>query len=77
MMSFLCELVSFGGVFQGLPGMLLSGLMIFLTVVRRGNTVCVRGEIVELRGSLVHVFWHMFVVSPGLSNRDIQTRIAS
>ena len=60
-MSFLRELVSLGGVFQGLPGILVPSHMIFFAVVRRGNTMCVRGEIVELRGSLMHVFWHIFV----------------
>ncbi len=58
-MSFLCELISLGGVFHGLPGKFVPGLMVFFAVVRRGNTVCVRGEIVVLRGFLVRVFWHI------------------
>ena len=60
-MSFLRKLVGLGGVFQGLPGILVPGHMVFFAVVRGGNPVRVRGEIVELGGSLVHVFWHIFV----------------
>jgi hypothetical protein len=52
-MSFLCELVSLSGMFQGLPGVLVSSLMVFFAVVRCSNTVCVCSEIVELCGSLV------------------------
>jgi hypothetical protein len=54
--GFLCEFVSFGGVFQGLPGILVPSLVVLFAMVRRGNTVCVCRKIVELRGSLVCVF---------------------
>jgi hypothetical protein len=54
--GFLCEFVSFGGMFHGLPGILVPSLMILFAMVRRGNTVCVCGEIVELCCSLVCVF---------------------
>ena len=56
-MSFLCERVSLGGVFHGLPGIVVPSLMVFFAVVHCGNTVCVRGEIVELYSSLMLVFW--------------------
>jgi len=57
-MGFLCELVSLGGVLQGLPGMLMPSLMVFFAVVRRRNAVCMRGKIVHLCGSIMFVFWH-------------------
>ena len=49
-------------MFQGLPGMFVPGLMIFFSVVRRGNTVRLRGKIVHLRGSIMFVFWHDFLL---------------
>ena len=52
-MSFLRQLVSLGGVFHGLPGMLVPSHVVFFVVVRCSDAVCVRGEIVKLRGSLV------------------------
>jgi hypothetical protein len=61
-MGFLCELVSLGGVLQGLPGIFVSGHMVFFTVMRSSNTMCVRGQIVKLCGSLMRVFGH--VISP-------------
>ena len=76
-MGFLCELESLAGMFECLPGVLVSGLVIFLAMMRRGNAVRVRCEIVELRGSLMHVFWHMLFVSPGFWNWDIYRNIAS
>jgi hypothetical protein len=51
-------------MFQGLFGMLVSGLMIFFPVVRRGSSVCVCGEFVELGSSLVRLIWHS-VSHPG------------
>jgi hypothetical protein len=45
-------------MFQRLLGKLVSGLVIFFPVVNRGSTVSVRGEFVELGGSLVRVIWH-------------------
>jgi hypothetical protein len=57
-MSFLRPLESFIGMFQGLFGMFVSGLVIFFSVVRGGSTVRVCGEFVELGSSLVRVIWH-------------------
>ena len=57
-MSFLRPLESFIGMFQGLSGMLLSGLVVFFAVVCGSGTVRVCGEFVELSGSLVRVTWH-------------------
>ena len=54
-MSFLCVLVSLGRVFHRLFRKLVSGLVIFLAVMRRSDTVSVRGKIVELGGSEVPV----------------------
>jgi hypothetical protein len=54
--GFLCQFVSFGRVFHGLAGILVPSLMVLLTVMRRGDTVCVCSEIVELCCSLVCVF---------------------
>jgi len=56
--SFLRQLESFGGVFQCLSGMLLPGLMIFFSMVRRGTAVRVGGKFVELGSSLVRIVWH-------------------
>ena len=64
-MSFLRQLMSFMGMFQGLFGMLMPGLMIFFPVVSGGSTVRVRGEFVELGSSLVRVIWHCFSPSGG------------
>ena len=63
-MGLLCELVSLGGVFQGLPGMFVPSLMVFFAVVRRRNAVCVRGKIVHLCGSIMFVFWAYFFSLP-------------
>ena len=57
-MSFLCERVSLGGVFHGLPEIVMRSLTVFFGVIRHSNTVCVCGKIVELRGSLMRAFWH-------------------
>jgi len=57
-MSFLGPLESFIGMFQGLLGMLVPGLVIFFPVVCGGGTVRVRGEFVEFGSSLVRVIWH-------------------
>ena len=45
-------------MFQGLSGMLLSGLVVFFAVVCGSGTVRVCGEFVELSSSLVRVIWH-------------------
>ena len=42
----------------------MSGLVIFLTVVRGGSTVRVRGEFVVFGSSLVRLIWHS-VSHPG------------
>jgi hypothetical protein len=63
-------MVRLGGVFQGLPGILVPGHMITFAVLRCGNTVCVRGEIVKLCGSLVRVLRHM------LASRMINFKLA-
>jgi hypothetical protein len=47
---------SLGGMFHGLPGMLVTGLVIFLAVMRRGSFMSVRSEVMQLRGSLVSGF---------------------
>ena len=76
-MSVLRPVEGFIRMFECLLGVLVSGLVIFLAMMRRGNAVRVRCEIVELRGSLMHVFWHMLFVSPGFWNWDIYRNIAS
>jgi hypothetical protein len=60
-MSFLCERLNRGRVFEGLPEVLLASLMAFFAVVRCSNVVCVRGGIVELGSSLVRVFSNILV----------------
>jgi hypothetical protein len=45
-------------MFQGLFGMLVSGLVIFFPVVRGGSTVRVCGEFVGFGSSLVRLIWH-------------------
>jgi len=57
-MGFLRPLESFIGMFQRLFGMLVSGLVIFLAVVRGCSTVRVCGELVVFGSSLVRVIWH-------------------
>ena len=52
-MSFLGPLESFIGMFQGLLGMLVPGLVIFFPVVCGGGAVRVRGEFMEFGSSLV------------------------
>jgi hypothetical protein len=59
-MHFLRPLESLMRMLQCLLGMLMSGLMIFLEVVRRSNAVCVYGKFVELGSSLMRVIWHNF-----------------
>jgi hypothetical protein len=56
--SFLGLLVSLGRVFHRLFRRLVSALVIFLAVMRCGNTMNMCGKIVQLSGSLVRVFWH-------------------
>jgi hypothetical protein len=57
-MSFLGRLERFIGMFQRLPGMLVSGLVIFFPVMHGGSTVRVCGLLVEFDSSLVRVLWH-------------------
>jgi hypothetical protein len=56
--SFLRELVRFGGMFQGLPGKFVCGLMVLFVMMCGGSAMCMRGKIVKLRGPLVRVIWH-------------------
>lgn len=63
-MGFLRPLESFIGIFQRLFGMLVSGLVIFFSVVRGGSTVGVCGEFVVFGSSLVRLIWHS-VSHPG------------
>jgi hypothetical protein len=62
-MSFLRPLERLRGVFQGLPGMLMSGLVVFFSVMNGGSAVRVRGAFVELGGPLVRVRWHVIFLS--------------
>ena len=57
-MSILRELVSGIGMFQGLLGMLLSGLVVSFAMLRGRGAVRVCGLFMELCGSLVRVTWH-------------------
>jgi hypothetical protein len=57
-MRFLRLLEGFVGVFQGLFGMLVSGLVVFFAVVRGGGAVGVGSEFVELGSSYVRFIWH-------------------
>jgi hypothetical protein len=43
---------------HGLPGVFVPGQMVFLSVMRCGSTMCVRGQIVNLCGSLVRILRH-------------------
>ena len=70
-MSFLRPLESFIGMFQCLPGVLVSGLVIFFPMVRGGGAVCVCGVFVEFGSSLVRFTWHSF--SPILGGRSHST----
>ena len=64
-MSFLRPLESFG-MFQCLPGVLVSGLVIFFPVVRGAMRVC--GVFVEFGSSLVRFIWHCFPILGGHSD---------
>jgi hypothetical protein len=57
-MRFLRPLERLLGMFHGLPGVFVPGLVIFFPVMHRGGAVRVRSEFVELRSSLVRVIWH-------------------
>ncbi len=48
-------------MFHGLPGIFVAGQMVAFTVVRGRDAVRVRGEIVELCGSLMSVIGHFLV----------------
>ncbi|HEY4742526.1 MAG TPA: hypothetical protein VIH76_18150 [Candidatus Acidoferrales bacterium] len=58
---FLRQLISLVGMFQGLPGKLVAGLMIAFAVVRGGNAMRVGGELVEFGGALVRIVWHVIM----------------
>jgi hypothetical protein len=57
-MSVFRPLHSFTCMFQGLFGMLVSGLVILFLVVRGSSSVRVCGEFMEFGSSLVRVIWH-------------------
>lgn len=57
-MGFLRILKRLLGVFESLPGMFVSGLVIFLAVMHGGSAMRVRGEFVELCRTLMRVSWH-------------------
>lgn len=59
-MSFLGPFVGLVGMLHGLPGMFVSGLMIFFSVMHRSTAVRVRREFVELGSPLVRFIriWH-------------------
>jgi hypothetical protein len=65
--SFLGGLVGLGGVFHRLPRVLVSGLVVFLAVMRGGDTMSVRGKFVQLRSSDVRILWHEFSPTAGLT----------
>jgi hypothetical protein len=52
-MGFLRGLICLGGMLESLSRVFVPGLMVFLLVVRRGDSVCVCGDIVKLRCPLV------------------------
>jgi hypothetical protein len=57
-MRFLRPLERLLGMFHGLPGVFMPGLVVFFPVMRGGGAMRVRGEFVEFRSSLVRVIWH-------------------
>jgi hypothetical protein len=57
-MSFLRRLERFVGMFQRLPGMLVSGLMVLFPVMDGGSSVCVCSQFVKLGSSHVGLFRH-------------------
>ena len=58
--SFLGLLVSLRRVFHRLFRMLVTALVIFLAVMRCGNTMSMCGKIVKLSSFLVRVLWHEY-----------------
>jgi hypothetical protein len=60
-MRFLGGLVSLGGVFQCLPGILLPSLVISFAMMCCGNAMRVRCEVMEFCGSLVRVLGHRWI----------------
>lgn len=59
-MSFLRRLIGLSCVFHGFVGRLVRGLVISCAVARRGDTVRVRGTLVEFRSSLMGIIGHRF-----------------
>jgi len=47
-----------GGVFEGLPGMFVTGEMIFFAVMSGRNAMSVSGPFVKFRGSLMRILGH-------------------
>jgi hypothetical protein len=74
-MSIFRPLHSFTCMFQGLFGMLVSGLVIFFPMVRGSSSVRVCGEFMEFGSSLVRVIWHS--VSIPFSPLHLETSTAS
>jgi len=54
-------------MFHRLLGLLVSGLVIFLAVMRRGGAVRVRGLLVKLSGSLMRIICHEILRSARLT----------
>jgi hypothetical protein len=59
-MSFLRPLEGLVGMFQCLPRMLVSGLMVLFPVMDGGSSVGVCSQFVKLGSSHVGLFWHCF-----------------
>jgi len=59
--------VGLGRMFHRLLGVLVSGLVIFLAVMRRGGAVRVRGLLVKLSGSLMRIVCHEILRSAHLT----------
>jgi hypothetical protein len=60
-------LVGLGGVFHRVPGQFVSSLVISLAVMRSGDAVSVRGEVMELGGPLVPVISAFPAMTPSIT----------
>jgi hypothetical protein len=47
------------GVLHGLLGVFVGGLVIFFSVANGGRAMGVGGLLVQLRGALVRIVWHV------------------
>jgi hypothetical protein len=52
------RLVGFERKLHGLLGVLMSGQVIFFTMMHRGSAMCVRGLFVKFSGALMRIVWH-------------------